>query len=363
MPVAKSLCNIPCPVKELDSYVWPPRIRPKFPCGGNLGYSVYCRWKTVDRAQWAGCTSVVEQHRQQEGLHNFTVEDIKKSASGSPRPQLLQQVYHAPCTKCDLKHDSHRICNPSKLSPDFDYFPVNSPEECIQFCGSAAYYFDNESADFRIRYPTPYAALLWWMETRGENEETLLPICRCVSHKLRRILKKVSPATCQATCPGDFDMKCGGIKFDYENEKVYFFANVYCIEFENGECASGYRPPTETTTIEFSTEGEEEVTAESSSPTTSTTASLPETPSPPSSCSQLCEDTDRFGHTWQVCAGRVGRTNCADIIVKKSVGVAYWTCSETGKFETRQPNTQNCSSPWLEDKWKKCGQIKDIVSN
>lgn len=402
-----SLCNIPCPVKDFDPGRSLVSEEIKNPCGGNRGYSVYCS------SGQESCSDLVRdverQHKAQENSKNVLVPSSNNRNSGSVT------LLHHPCTKCN--YSLNNFCKSPHILPSNDYFPTNSPETCVEYCGSSVIYLMRGIGD-KERLPTKYALLTWWHDGQAD-----WPICSCINEEERQLLSDVDdPVACNVPCPGNPSEICG----DKEQGTV-IFGTVYCVDNSNcspfvkattttsksnsippidpctdDEIDCEEEPPPDSGSTEpppesIITESEEPSTTEmdittveaiettwetttkqvttsttpSSTPTpitltstpTPTTTSTPKPTTPIMVCRKKCQSHDRRGHYWEACVGQKAIVRCVDLHRNSnSTGLAFWYCSENGEFETPNPDVSNCTSVWLGEKQEEIKNISDIVS-
>lgn len=374
-------CNLPCPIRNYDPSTSEP-VNPSNSCGGNLGYSVYC---AADEP--GECMTLASKRKQVSAK----TETTSMSTDDSTLP-VLENL----CSSCS----GSVSCRKPYISPDFDYFPANTPKQCIEFCAEDVRYVGKGQPDpERIRSKTPYAVLSWW-----KMANVHLPICRCLSEDLRRIFMSASdPSKCKMPCPGMPSTNCGG----KESDDKIVFATLYCVDkeicgnpttttlttidedpcnIEGIDCDDVTVGTTEfisettlvdetsrdyltniTTTTIGTTKSEETTTLTTpvvlTSKSTSTTVkpNTTRTTTPNYFCFLRCEATDRQGFTWDTCAGNTQKVPCS-ALNNNSTGYAYWKCSDAGYFETLHPDVSNCSSPWLIEKAEELNDIKDVVS-
>ncbi|CAL8095151.1 unnamed protein product [Orchesella dallaii] len=455
-------CYIPCPLKDFNGIR--SRSQAWNACGGNRAYSIYCR------SGENSCNEI--QNEVQEGP-----ADMKASTDVSNEKSVSLYDHHLKldqeCAICDVS--GHADCKRPYINPGYDYFPANSPEECVDYCSqNISYRVVTTVSGEHFREPTQYAVLMW-LNNRNED----LPLCSCIDEDLRGwFVPATDVSECNQMCPGNPHAKCGGLHRDYKMP-----ATIYCVgTLVDGQCqdvgatptsqlptttdpcstgeidcdpdppssstsdpcsdedvdcdpdppattdqpcsdedtdptantstsmephsttysteytsstTKGTTPitPTVSTTSEIPTTTTNTTTTNTTTTTTNTTTTTTTTPIPPISssttvtpittptststttprgeitsstkvpgspfCKKTCRSTDRYGIEWEVCAGSVGINPCFKVSLN-STGVVFWTCLKNGSFETPQPDSSNCSSPWLGEKEAEFEKIDDI---
>ncbi|ODM94029.1 Latrophilin-3 [Orchesella cincta] len=411
-------CYIPCPMEDYNATA--PRTQVRNACGGNRAYSVYCR------SGEDSCTDIPYRVPEAQEEIIAKVSEMDKVRSWNSQRDKLEHE----CASCD--YGNGQDCKKGYIFPDFDYFPVNNPTDCIDYCSqNVSYTVVTTTSGEQIREPSKHAVLTWWEFERNRKD---LSICHCINDKIRELYVAVSNVSeCEKKCPGDPSSTCGGLQRDHK-----MYGSIYCLgSLLDGTCqvaevTSTVQPQSTTTTEDPCSEGalgcddpdptdsnestedptttEEPTTTEPPSTTettlkdtsgtppettttsttcddddVSTTTPVPQTssttlttpittpsstsattpqrttttlsPTPVSSfCKQKCRSIDRHGIKWEVCAGTVGIGPC----FQNSTGVVFWSCSKNGTFVTPQPDSSNCSSPWLEEKHEELEKVDDI---
>ena len=264
--VENEKCHIPCPVKDLNDRNKALKIPSESEiCGGNRGYSIYCE----ERSDGNPCSNLPENpfslslNPGKTTVEKFSVTDL--SPSGYPQ-NSIGMVLQQNCTRCSYTNNNLASrCLSTYIGPSFDYFPVNSAEACVEYCGTTIQFVGNIPDVERSRKPTPYALMTW-----SKQLDVQIPICRCLNPENRNIFTPADPVYCQMTCPGKPDEMCGGLD-DRDNKEVY--ATVYCVNEDDEACEV-----TTTETLEPSTSTLETTHEEPTEPPTTLPDTTPNEP-------------------------------------------------------------------------------------